>query len=67
MRKWMNSNNRAVTDGPFSTQIFQGCTFDHKRKFHTGNEALTLLLQHTIKHAVIKIIIIIKRRQLCKA
>ena len=29
MGQWTNSNNRlTVTDGPFTVQICQGCTFD---------------------------------------
>ena len=33
IRKWTNSNiRRAVTDGPFSAKICQGCMFDPKKE-----------------------------------
>ena len=32
IRKWTNLNIRRMTDGPFSAQIFQGCTFDPKKE-----------------------------------
>ena len=31
--KWTNSNIcHSVTDGPFDAEIYQGCTFNHKKE-----------------------------------
>ena len=42
--KWMNSNiQSAVTDGPFSAEIRQGCTFNPKKEIPYWHDVLLVV------------------------
>ena len=48
LRKWTNSNiRRAVTDGLFSAEICQGCTFNPKKEIPYW---IPWMVQHSMLH-----------------